>query len=188
MEYQEAAPKIIKSIKEKDFIVSEHVVRSIMAGKITVRMIDEAVLSGKIIEVHKYPERANSFLIAGASGKNSIHVVCSFNNAHMMLLFAYIPSLPVWRDHLTRNLNKRSFDVNKRSQNCFFCGGALNNITFASFDYRLDGALYVVSNLDAALCTQCGEKYISPDTAKKINDLIASGSFSGTEMVHVVRL
>ena len=70
----------------------------------------------------------------------------------------------------------------------FFCGGELKSITYASFDYRLEGELYVVNNVDAHLCVQCGEKYISPDTAKKINELVAAGNFSGTEKVHVVQL
>ena len=193
MDSQEAAARIVKSMKENNFIVSEHIVRFIMAGKITVRMIRDAALSGKIIEVHKHPARGNSFLMTGFSGEKPVHLVCSFNNPDiMMLLFVYIPSLPVWKDHLTRNIKKRSCQVNQklqeRSQKCFFCGGELKRIRFASFDYRLEGELYVVNNVDAALCLQCGEKYISPDTAQKINDLIAAGGFSGTQKIHVVKL
>ena len=193
MDSQEAAARIVKSIKENNFIVSEHIVRFIMAGKITVRMIRDALLSGKIIEVHKHPVRGSSFLMAGFSGEKPVHLVCSFNNPDcMMLLFVYIPALPVWKNYFTRNIKKRSCQVNqelqKRSQNCFFCGGELKSITYASFDYRLEGELYVVNNVDAGLCLQCGEKYISPDTAKRINDLIAAGGFSGTEKIHVVKL
>ena len=189
MEHQEAALKIVNSMKDNDFIVSEHIVRFIMACKITVRMINDAVLSGRIIEVHRRPPRANSFLVAGFSGEKPVHVVCSFNNAgYMILVFAYIPSLPVWQDHLTRNINERGCRVNNEFQNCFFCGGELKRITFASFEYRLEGELYVVNNVNAGLCVQCGEKYISTDTAEKINNFIATDGFSGTEEVHVVKL
>lgn len=197
MGYQEAAAKIVKNIKDNDFIVSEHIIRFIMAGKIKVRMIKDAVLSGKIIEVHKHPVRGNSFFIAGFSGEKPVHVVCSFNNAdYLLLLFAYLPSLPVWKDHLTRNISKRGGLVNSKSQNgpqnksqsCFFCGGELKSMIYASFEYRLEGELYVVNNVHAHLCLQCGEKYISPHTAKRINDIIDAGNFSGTEEVHVVKL
>ena len=193
MKHQEAASKIFKRIKDNDFIISEHVVRFIMAGKIRVGMIKNAVLSGRIIEVHKHPARGNSFLVAGFSDKKPVHVVCCFSNSgYMILLFVYIPSLPVWKDHLTRNTGNRSSQVNhkiqNRVQNCFFCGGEVKNITYASFDYRLGGELYVVNNVDAGLCSRCGEKYISSESAERIDKLIAAGSFSGTEKVHVVRL
>ena len=193
MKYQEAALKIAKRIKDNDFIISEHVIRSIMAGKIRVRMIKNAVLSGKIIEVHKHPARGSSFLVAGFSDKKPVHVVCCFSNAgYMIFLFVYIPSLPVWKDHLTRDTSKRSSQMNhkieSRVQNCFFCGGEVKNITYASFDYRLKGELYVINNVNAGLCSMCGEKYISSETAERIDDLIAAGSFSGTQEVHVVRL
>ncbi len=193
MKYQEAASKIVKNIKDNDFIISEHVVRSVMSGKIRVGMIKDAVLSGKIIEVHKHPARGSSFLVAGFSDEKPVHVVCCFSNVeYMILLFVYIPSLPVWKDHLTRSVDKRSSEVNhkieNRVQNCFFCGGEVKNITYASFDYRLKGELYVVNNVEAGLCTRCGEKYISSETAARIDDIIAAGSFSGTQEVHVVRL
>ena len=189
MDYQEAAPRIIESIKDNDYIVSEHIVRFILAGKITVMMIKEALLSGKIIEVHEHPARENSFLVAGFSGEKPVHVVCSLNNVGpMILLFAYIPTLPEWKDYITRNIDERGCQVNNSSQKCFFCGGELKSITYAGFDYRLEGKLYVVNNVDAHLCVQCGEKYISPDTAKKINELVAADNFSGMEKVHVVQL
>ena len=193
MKYQEAGAKIVKRIKDNNFIISEHVVRFIMADKIRVGMIKDAVLSGKIIEVHKHPARGESFLVAGFSDEKPVHIICCFSNAgHMILLFVYIPSLPVWKDHLTRNIDKGGSQVDQkiqnRVQNCFFCGGEVKDITYASFDYRLEGELYVVNNVDAGLCTRCGEKYISSETAQRIDRLIAAGSFSGTQEVHVVRL
>ncbi len=189
MEYQEAAKKIVERIKNNDFLVSEHVVRFIMAGKITTGMIRDAVSAGKIIEVQNHPARGKSFLIAGFSGKTPVHLVCAFNNPdHMMLIFAYVPSLPVWKNYLDRNIKERGCQVDNKSQNCFFCTGELKNITFASFDYRLDGKLYVVNDVEAGLCTRCGEKYISQDTANEINDHIAAGNFKGTEQVHVIKL
>ncbi len=68
---------------------------------------------------------------------------------------------------------------------CFFCGGQVDSITIGNFDYRLEGQLYVIKGTPAGLCLQCGEKYVTADTAKKINALIEAGDFSGTEEVRV---
>ena len=68
---------------------------------------------------------------------------------------------------------------------CFFCGGILRDINVGSFDYRLEGQLYVIKKVPAALCEQCGEKYISAEVARKINDQIAAGNYTETELVHV---
>jgi YgiT-type zinc finger domain-containing protein len=69
---------------------------------------------------------------------------------------------------------------------CFFCGGDVDAITIGNFDYRLEGKLYVIKNTPAGLCLQCGEKYVTANTAKKINALIEAGGFSGTETVRVM--
>lgn len=68
---------------------------------------------------------------------------------------------------------------------CYFCGGTLKNIMVGSFDYRLEGQLYVIKKVPAALCEQCGEKYISAEAARKINDQITAGNYAETEQVHV---
>ena len=69
---------------------------------------------------------------------------------------------------------------------CFFCGGEVESITVGNFDYRLAGNLYVIKNTPAGLCLQCGEKYVTADTAQKINAMIEAGNFSGTEEVRVM--
>jgi YgiT-type zinc finger domain-containing protein len=69
---------------------------------------------------------------------------------------------------------------------CFFRGGDVDTITVGNFDYRLEGKRYVIKDTPAGLCLQCGEKYVTADTARKINALIASGNFAGTEEVRVL--
>ena len=69
---------------------------------------------------------------------------------------------------------------------CFFCGGDIDSITVGNFDYRLEGKLYVIKDTPAGLCLQCGEKYVTAETAQRINALIEAGKFSGTDVVRVM--
>lgn len=73
--------------------------------------------------------------------------------------------------------------MDDKLQKCFFCNGKIKQITVGNFDYRLEGQLYVVKNVPAGLCVQCGEKYISASSALIINDKIEAGRYAGTEKV-----
>ena len=72
-------------------------------------------------------------------------------------------------------------------RSCFFCNGKIENITMGNFDYRLEGTLYVIKDVPAGLCDQCGEKYVSAEVAEKINNLIDTHRFVETEVVHVLK-
>ena len=76
--------------------------------------------------------------------------------------------------------------MDEKQQTCYFCGGKIKNITVGNFDYRLEGLLYVIKNVPAGLCLQCGEKYVTAETAKKINQLVDDGNYLGIEEVRVL--
>lgn len=69
---------------------------------------------------------------------------------------------------------------------CYFCAGELKDILVGNFDYRLEGELYVIKQVPASLCLGCGEKYVSGETAKKIDMQICAANYSGTELVKVL--
>ncbi|MGE0084835.1 MAG: type II toxin-antitoxin system MqsA family antitoxin [Desulfococcaceae bacterium] len=54
---------------------------------------------------------------------------------------------------------------------CSFCGGEVlpRNV---ELDYRYKGKLYVFQNVPAGVCCQCGEKYLTAHTAKKIEHAV----------------
>ncbi|RLB89679.1 MAG: hypothetical protein DRH50_13390, partial [Deltaproteobacteria bacterium] len=143
------------------YYISEHVIKFLMAGKISVREIEDAVFNGKIIEIRRNMKRGDSALVAGYSGKKPVHVMCADGKDDwLVILFAYIPSPPIWDDpeHRAQQGEKPMDSV---ARNCFFCGGKIKKITMGNFDYRLEGSLYVIKNVPAGLCLQCGEKYIT---------------------------
>lgn len=57
---------------------------------------------------------------------------------------------------------------------CSVCKGNLKkqNITYTQ---ELGGKVYVVSDVPALVCSQCGETYLSPDTVDRIQEVIEKG-------------
>ena len=50
------------------------------------------------------------------------------------------------------------------------------------------GTVSLVQDVEAEVCTQCGEQYLSPATVDKIQALIESGQVTETRQVPVYRL
>lgn len=44
-----------------------------------------------------------------------------------------------------------------------------------TYTQELGGKVYVVSDVPALVCPQCGEQYLSPDTVDRIQEVIAKG-------------
>ena len=173
-------------VKTAHYRISEHVIRFLMAGKISMQEIEDAVFNGNIIEIHQNPKRDDSALVLGFSGGNPIHVKCAGGEYDWLdILFAYAPVPPIWDDpeHRSQQGGKIMDDT---LRNCYFCGGKIKTITVGNFDYRLEGLLYVIKNVPAGLCLQCGEKYVTAEAAKKINELVDAGNYLGTEEVRVL--
>lgn len=56
---------------------------------------------------------------------------------------------------------------------CSFCGGEVREEA-VELDYRYKGKLYIFQNVPTGVCQQCGEKYLTAQVAKKIEDRIHS--------------
>ncbi len=69
---------------------------------------------------------------------------------------------------------------------CFFCGGRLVEIVIGNYYYRYQGEMFIVKNLPATLCEQCGEKYIDAAAGHRLNELIDAKAFSGTQAATVI--
>ncbi len=57
---------------------------------------------------------------------------------------------------------------------CSVCKGNLihKDITYTQ---ELEGKVYVVSDVPALVCSQCGEQYLSPETVDSIQKVIEKG-------------
>lgn len=174
-------------IEKNHYHLSEHCLRFLLAGKISIEDIEQAVLNGDVFEIHKNAQRGNSSVVLGFSGEKPVHVKCADGkNDWLIIVFAYSPSLPIWQDPQTRAQTGDNSMGDSVYRRCFFCNGEIKDIVMGNFDYRLEGNLYVVKNVPAGLCRQCGEKYITGETGKKINDKIQAGQYLRTEETQVL--
>ena len=54
---------------------------------------------------------------------------------------------------------------------CSFCGGEVKEDS-VDLDYRYKGRLYIFEETPAGVCRQCGERFLTAETAKEIEKAI----------------
>jgi YgiT-type zinc finger domain-containing protein len=172
-------------VHDRRYILSEHVVRALMGGQVTVSDIEIVLQNGRVLEEHQHVKRGTSYLVVGRNGKNFIHVVCAEGGGLLVVLFAYEPAPPKWENALRRAPIKED-EMSETHNTCYFCGGTMKQITVGNFDYRLEGQLYVIKKVPATLCMECGEKYIDTEVGHRMNALIAAQAFTASERVGVI--
>lgn len=70
---------------------------------------------------------------------------------------------------------------------CPLCKGRLERRVI-SYTQPYEGKLYVVENVPAEVCQQCGEIVLDPSTAKRIQKLVWSGEPKGSLELPVLDL
>jgi len=157
-----------------------------MARDVSIPEIEKTMTEGVILETHYHSVRNISCLMLGYSEEKPVHVIFTDNGPDRpVILFAYSPASPVWKDARNRQ-TQGGCSMSASIRKCYFCAGELQDILVGNFDYRLEGRLYVIKQVPASLCLQCGEKYVSGETARKIDMQIRDGNYSGTEIVQVL--
>ena len=54
---------------------------------------------------------------------------------------------------------------------CSFCGGEVKEKK-VELDYRYKGKLYILQDVPAGVCQQCGEKYLTAKVSKEVEQTI----------------
>lgn len=57
---------------------------------------------------------------------------------------------------------------------CSVCGARVHKKRI-TYTQELDGAFYIVKDVPAQVCGQCGEQYLDPDTVDALQDLVEGG-------------
>jgi len=60
---------------------------------------------------------------------------------------------------------------------CYFCKGKVRK-ELATIDYRWGDRLFVIEDVPAGVCHQCGEKYLESGVYKELERLVKSGEQS----------
>ena len=186
---KETADWVWRKVNENDYFNSEHIVRYLTQRIFSIQDIRQVLLSGIILEIHSHPLRSDAFLVLGFVNDDPVHVACTRDrDDNLIVLYAYHPSLPTWKDEKTRaEVKDQSMDAKQdaKQRKCFFCNSEIEPITVGNFDFRWEGDLYVIKKVPAGLCVQCGEKYISAEASEKIVAKIEKEAFIEKDEVRV---
>lgn len=177
---------IADRVRENRYFDSEHMVRYMTCRMFSVAEIRQVLLSGHILEIHSHPLRCDGYLFLGYPAGRPIHVMCTKDNdENLIVLYAYRPGLPIWKNEKIRMTSQLQIMDQNNLRKCFFCNGQIEPITVGNFDFRWEGGLYVIKKVPAGLCVQCGEKYISAETSKKLVAKLEADAVDGLEEVRV---
>ena len=89
--------KIQEFVRKKNYLFSEHADEERTKDQLTVQEIEEAIMSGKVLEERLHDPRGESYLIAGKSEEGkSIHVVIGTRFDRPVIVTVYLPSAVKW--------------------------------------------------------------------------------------------
>ncbi len=179
-----------KSGCSAEYQLTEQVFRQIAAGETSTVEIEKTLSQGYLIEEHKNEHRGDSQLLcvvwSSENGKRARHLMRSAaDSPQQLILWTYQPNRPQWSTPVKR-AGQEEQTVNADLGSCYFCGGDLKSILAGNYDFRLDGELYVIKKVPATLCEQCGEKYLSAEVAKNLEESVAAGAFTGVIQAYVM--
>jgi hypothetical protein len=94
---------IQESVKKGHYYYSKHGDQERQNDNLTIAEVEEALLSGRILEQYKDEGRGESCLVAGftKAGK-PIHVVCGIRGEWFVIITVYIPQPPKYKTPFER--------------------------------------------------------------------------------------
>ena len=107
-------------VSARSYEISEHLVRSITGGGIKIQEIENTIIKGKLIEIHRNSKRGRSFLVVGYTHRKPLHVMfAEINGGLLSILMSYYPAPPIWKDPETR-IPRGDNAVIDANRECFF--------------------------------------------------------------------
>lgn len=70
----------------------------------------------------------------------------------------------------------------KLSNRCSVCGAQVKHQKI-TYTQEMGRKVYVVSDVPAQVCSQCGEQYLTPDTVDAIQDVVEQGEKGKTSPI-----
>ena len=67
---------------------------------------------------------------------------------------------------------------------CYFCGGEVVEMVI-ELEYRLKGRLYIIEDVPAGICQQCGEKYFTAHVSEAIDRSVEAKEIKRTVSIPV---
>jgi len=89
-------------VRNNQYVYSLHAEVERKADGLTFAQVEEALLSGEILEQYPNTGRGKSCLVVGFAGDVPIHAVCGWRGEKIVLITVYIPRPPKFADPWTR--------------------------------------------------------------------------------------
>ena len=94
--------EINAKVRANQYMYTQHAEIECRADELTFGQVEEALLSGKILEHYPDTGRGESCLVVGFAGNVPIHVVCGWRGEKVVLITVYVPRPPKFIDPWTR--------------------------------------------------------------------------------------
>jgi hypothetical protein len=94
--------QIKAKVRVNQYVYSHHAEVERRAEDLTIAQVEEALLSGKILERYSDTGRGESCLIVGFAGQVPMHIVCGWRGEKVAFITAYVPRPPRFIDPWTR--------------------------------------------------------------------------------------
>lgn len=94
---------IQEHIKNGEYYFSKHGDQERQSDNLTIAEVEEALLSGRILEQYPDMGRGESCLVAGFSeGGKPVHIVCGTREKWLVVITVYIPRPPKFKSPYER--------------------------------------------------------------------------------------
>ncbi len=97
---------ILRSLRTQRYRYSRHGDRERQNDSLTLVEVEQAILSGRVLEQYSDSGRGESCLVAGfADNGKPVHVVCGCQSDWMVVVTVYIPTPPKFKTPFERGGN-----------------------------------------------------------------------------------
>jgi len=94
---------IIERVRKSDYYFSKHGDQERQNENLLITEVEEALISGRILEQYKNTGRGESCLIVGFTNSGKpVHVVCGQREEQMVIITVYIPRPPKFKTSYER--------------------------------------------------------------------------------------
>lgn len=88
---------IRERIRHKEYLITLHADQERRSDGFDLRDVEEALLTGLVIEDYPEDRRGHSCLVYGRARSRDLHVVCGSNSSEwLVLITVYVPRPPKW--------------------------------------------------------------------------------------------
>ena len=148
-------------IGRQDFKITDHAFEKMRAEYLTFQNIIAGIMNGEIIEEYPFEYPLPACLINGNTETAEPIYICISLPPLVKIITVYRPDPVKWLD----NFQKRKGGNMKNI--CVFCKGDIHE-QMVTVIKEYEGDVFIIENVPAGVCTQCGEREYSATVASKL--------------------